>query len=103
MRLGTWNVNSLKVRLPQVLDWLPRAGLDIACLQETKLQDTEFPFDALKAAGYEALAAGQRTYNGVAIVSRRPGTDVVIDIPGFADTQKRVLAATFDDLRIVCL
>ena len=103
LRLGTWNVNSLKVRLPQLLDWLPRARLDIACLQETKTQDAEFPFDALKAAGCEALAAGQRTYNGVAIVSRRPGTDVVTAIPGFEDPQKRVLAATFDDLRVICV
>jgi exodeoxyribonuclease-3 len=103
LRLGTWNVNSLKVRLPQLLDWLPRAGLDIACLQETKVQDADFPFDTLRAAGYEALAAGQKTYNGVAIVSRRPGTDVVTAIPGFDDPQKRVLAATFDDLRVICL
>jgi exodeoxyribonuclease-3 len=103
MKIGTWNVNSLKVRLPQLLDWLPRAGLDIACLQETKTQDAEFPFDILRAAGYEALAAGQKTYNGVAIVSRQPGTDVVTGIPGFDDPQKRVLAATFDDLRVVCL
>ena len=103
VKIATWNVNSLKVRLPQLLDWLPRVGLDIVCLQETKLQDADFPFDALKTAGYEALAAGQRTYNGVAIVSRRPGKDVVIAIPGFDDPQKRVLAATFNDLRIVCL
>jgi exodeoxyribonuclease-3 len=103
VKIGTWNVNSLKVRLPQVLDWLPRAGLDIACLQETKLQDADFPFDALKAAGYEVLAAGQRTYNGVAIVSRRTGTDSVTGIPGLDDAQKRVLAATFDDVRVVCL
>lgn len=103
MKIGTWNVNSLKVRLSQLLDWLPRAGLDIVCLQETKTQDTDFPFDALKAVGYQALAAGQKTYNGVAIVSRWPGTDVVTALPGFADPQKRVLAATFGDLRVVCL
>jgi exodeoxyribonuclease III len=103
MKIGTWNVNSLKVRLPQLLDWLPRAGLDITCLQETKTQDADFPFDALKAAGYEALAAGQKTYNGVAIVARRPGTEVLSAIPGFDDPQKRVLAATFDDLRVICL
>jgi exodeoxyribonuclease-3 len=103
MKIATWNVNSLKVRLPQLLEWLPRAGLDIVCLQETKTQDTDFPFDALKSAGYEVLASGQKTYNGVAIVSRRPGTDVVTAIPGFDDPQKRVLAATFDELRVVCL
>lgn len=103
LRLGTWNVNSLKVRLPQVLDWLPRAGLDIACLQETKTQDADFPFEVLKAAGYEALAVGQKTYNGVAIVSRQPGTDLVTAIPGFDDPQKRVLAATFGDVRVICL
>lgn len=103
MKIGTWNVNSLKVRLPQVLDWLPRAGIDIACLQETKTQDADFPFEALKAAGYGALAAGQKTYNGVAIVSRQPGADVVTAIPGFDDPQKRVLAATFDGVRVICL
>ncbi len=102
-KIGTWNVNSLKVRLSQVLDWLHAAGIDIACLQETKLQDVAFPFDALKVAGYEALAAGQKTYNGVAIVSRRPGTEVVTAIPGFDDPQRRVLAATFDDVRVICL
>jgi exodeoxyribonuclease-3 len=103
MKLGTWNVNSIKVRLPQLIDWLPTAGLDIACLQETKTQDDGFPFDALKASGYLALTSGQKTYNGVAIVSRRPGTDVLTGIPGFADAQKRVLAATFNDLRVICL
>ncbi|MFO1206755.1 MAG: exodeoxyribonuclease III [Burkholderiales bacterium] len=103
LRIATWNVNSLKVRLSQVLDWLPAAGIDIACLQETKLQDFDFPFEALQAVGYQALAAGQKTYNGVAIVSRRPGTDVVTAIPGCDDAQKRVLAATFDDVRVICL
>jgi exodeoxyribonuclease-3 len=103
MKIGTWNVNSLKVRLTQLLDWLPKAGVDIVCLQETKTQDADFPFDALKAAGYEVLASGQKAYNRVAIVSRGPGTDVVTSVPGFPDVQKRVLAATFDDVRVICL
>jgi exodeoxyribonuclease-3 len=103
MKLATWNVNSLKVRLPYLLDWLRKVDPDITCLQETKTQDGDFPFEALAQAGYEVLASGQRTYNGVAIVSRGKGADVLTAIPGYADEQKRVLAATFGDVRIVCL
>ncbi len=103
MKLATWNVNSLKVRLPHLLDWLRKVDPDITCLQETKTQDGDFPFEALAQAGYEVLASGQRTYNGVAIVSRGKGADVLTAIPGYSDEQKRVLAATFGDVRIVCL
>jgi exodeoxyribonuclease-3 len=103
MRLVTWNVNSLKVRLPQVLDWLAAHAPDVVCLQETKLEDANFPADALRAAGYEAAYAGQKTYNGVAILSRVPAQDVAAGIPGFADEQKRVLSATVDGVRVVCV
>ena len=103
MKLVTWNVNSLKVRLPQLLDWLAAHAPDVVCLQETKLADANFPADALRAAGYEAVFSGQKTYNGVAILSRRPAQDVAVGIPGFADEQKRVIAATVDGVRVVCV
>lgn len=103
MRLATWNVNSLKVRLPHLLDWLSRAAPDVVCLQETKLEDTAFPVAELRVAGYECAFSGQKTYNGVAILSRGPLADVGAGIPGYADEQKRVLAATVDGVRIVCV
>jgi len=103
MKLATWNVNSLKVRLPQVLDWLKLHQPDILCLQETKLEDANFPVPELQAAGYQALFSGQKTYNGVAILSRDAGRDALAEIPGFIDPQKRVLAATVGNLRVVCL
>ncbi len=96
MRIATWNVNSLTVRLPQVLAWLETNPVDALCLQELKLTDDKFPHDALKDAGYEAAAFGQKTYNGVAIVSRHPLRDVVRNIPAFEDEQARVIAATVD-------
>jgi exodeoxyribonuclease-3 len=102
MKLATWNVNSLKVRLPHLLDWLARQQPDAVCLQETKLEDAKFPFAELKAAGYEAVHSGQKTYNGVAILSREPAVDVRAGMPGFDDEQKRVIAATLGDTRIVC-
>lgn len=102
MKLATWNVNSLNVRLPHVLDWLAANQPDVLCLQETKLEDAKFPFDAFTAAGYQAVHAGQKTYNGVAIVSKHPLQDVAINLPGFADEQKRLIAATVNGIRIVC-
>jgi exodeoxyribonuclease-3 len=96
MKIATWNVNSLSVRLPQVLAWLAANPVDALCLQELKLTDDKFPHDALQAAGYEAAAFGQKTYNGVAILSRHPLRDVVRNIPGFGDEQARVIAATLD-------
>ena len=96
MKIATWNVNSLTVRLPQVLAWLETNPVDALCLQELKLTDDKFPHDALKDAGYEAAAFGQKTYNGVAIVSRHPLRDVVRNIPAFEDEQARVIAATVD-------
>ena len=103
MKLATWNVNSLKVRLPQVLDWLAINPVEVLCLQETKQQDADFPQDALLEAGYHSVFTGQKTYNGVAILSRIPVSEVQIGIPDYADEQKRVLAATVGDLRVVCI
>ena len=103
MRLATWNVNSLKVRLPHVLDWLATADCDVLCLQETKLTDDKFPVTELESAGYQVSFSGQKTYNGVAILSRLPMHDVVSGIPGYADLQKRVIAATIDGVRVVCV
>jgi exodeoxyribonuclease III len=101
MKLATWNVNSLKVRLPHVLDWLGREQPDALCLQETKLEDHNFPFEAITGAGYQALHAGQRAYNGVALLSREPAAEVVSAIPSFATEEKRVLAATLNGVRVV--
>jgi len=103
MKIVTWNVNSLKVRLPQVLDWLKIHQPDALCLQELKLEDQNFPRAEIEAAGYHAAFSGQKTYNGVAILSREPAQDVSLGIPGYADEQKRVLAATLDGVRIVCV
>ncbi|MGP1629688.1 MAG: exodeoxyribonuclease III [Giesbergeria sp.] len=96
MQIATWNVNSLNVRLPQVLDWLAANPVDALCLQELKLTDDKFPHEALREVGYEAAAFGQKTYNGVAILSRSPLRDVVRNVPGSQDTQARVIAGTLD-------
>ncbi len=101
MKIAAWNVNSLKVRLPQLLDFLATRQPDALCLQETKLTDDKFPQAEIEAAGYRVVFAGQKTYNGVALVSRTPASDVQIGIPGFADEQKRVIAATVDGVRLV--
>jgi len=103
MRIATWNVNSLKVRLPHVLDWLAKHQPDALCLQETKLEDGNFPAEAIKAAGYHAVYSGQKTYNGVAILTRAPAVDVHMGIPGLDDPQRRVIAATCGDTRVVCV
>ncbi|MCX7672009.1 MAG: exodeoxyribonuclease III [Thiobacillaceae bacterium] len=103
MRLATWNVNSLKVRLPHLLEWAAERQPDIVCLQETKLEDAAFPRAEIEAAGYCVLYAGQKTYNGVALLTRTEAIEPLTGIPGFADEQKRVLAATVDGLRVVCL
>ena len=102
MKIATWNVNSLKMRLPHVVDWLARNQPDVLCLQELKLDDSQFPIDALVEAGYSAIFAGQKTYNGVAILSRLPITEVVKNNPRFEDEQQRILAATIDGIRFVC-
>ena len=103
MRLATWNVNSLRVRLPQVLDWLQEHQPDVLCLQETKLADANFPEHAIRAAGYHAFYSGQKTYNGVAILTKAPANGALAAIPDFSDPQKRVLAANIHQVRVVCL
>jgi len=100
MKVATWNVNSLRVRLPQLLGWLAAHSPDAICLQETKCEDATFPAAELAAAGYCSVHNGQRTYNGVAILSRRQGSGVCRGIPRFADEQSRVIAADFDGVRI---
>jgi len=102
MKIATWNVNSLKVRLPHVLDWLADAQPDALCLQETKTEDGGFPFAPLAEAGYQAIHNGQKTYNGVAILTRGATQDTVRDLPGFDDPQKRLITATVDGVRLVC-
>lgn len=103
MKIATWNVNSLKVRLPQVLDWLTTNQPDIIGLQETKLTDDNFPVEPLRALGYHLAYAGQPTYNGVAVLSKQPISDVVTDLPGLDDPQRRVLAVTTGDIRFINL
>ncbi|MCB1901028.1 MAG: exodeoxyribonuclease III [Rhodocyclaceae bacterium] len=102
MKIATWNVNSLKVRLPHVLDWLAVQQPDALCLQELKLEDKAFPAAELEQAGYKAIFLGQKTYNGVAILSRIAAEDVTLNIPGFEDDQKRLIAATIGDVRVIC-
>lgn len=103
LKIASWNVNSLNVRLPHVLAWTDVARPDVLALQETKLTDDRFPADELEAAGYQSVFSGQKTYNGVAILSREPAVDVVKDIPGLDDPQRRILAATVGGVRIVDL
>lgn len=99
MKIATWNVNSLKVRLPQVLDWLEQCPVDVLALQETKLTDDNFPVEAIQAAGYQVVFHGQKTYNGVAILARQALQD---SWTGLSDGQARVITATVGDLRIIC-
>ena len=101
MKLATWNVNSLKVRLPHLLEWLAADRPDVVCLQELKLEDHNFPAAALVEAGYESVFAGQKTYNGVAILSRLPIVAVGSGIPGLDDPQKRVITADVGGVRVV--
>ena len=103
MKLATWNVNSLKVRLPHVLEFLDRHKPDALCLQELKLEDANFPLAAINAAGYQAVYSGQKTYNGVAILSPTAAADVSAGIPGLEDPQRRVIAATVNGVRVVCV
>ncbi|MGH8505466.1 MAG: exodeoxyribonuclease III [Stenotrophobium sp.] len=101
MKIATWNVNSLRVRLPHLLDWLAAAQPDVLGLQELKLTDDLFPHDELRTAGYHAVCNGQKTYNGVALLSRHELHDVTRDIPGLDDEQKRVIAATVNGVRVI--
>lgn len=103
MRIATWNVNSLNVRLPHVLAWLEDNPVDVLTLQELKLNNDKFPAKELKHAGYHAIGNGQPTYNGVAILARTEISDPAYDIPGFADEQKRVIAGTVNGVRVMCV
>ena len=102
MKIATWNVNSLKVRLPHLLQWLEANPVDVLCLQETKLTDDKFPCAEISAAGYQVAFSGQKTYNGVAILSKHPIADVVKNNPRYPDEQQRIIAATIEGMRIVC-
>lgn len=103
MKIASWNVNSLKVRLPHLQQWCGDDAPDILALQETKLEDAAFPAQAIQDLGYHGVFSGQRTYNGVAILARAPISDVVTEVAGLDDPQRRFLAATIGDLRIVDL
>lgn len=104
-KIATWNVNSLKVRLQHVLEWLKTAQPDVLALQEIKLQNDDFPYDHFREAGYHAIASGQKTYNGVAILSKQPGRKetIVTDFPAYPDEQRRILGIEFNDIFILNL
>ncbi len=103
MKIASWNVNSLRVRLPQVLDWLRDNPVDVLALQETKTVDEDFPVEAIRQAGYHVEYSGQKSYNGVAVLTRQPGSDVRAGIEGLDDPQRRILAVTVDDVRVLNL
>ncbi len=103
MKIATWNVNSLKVRLPHVMEWLSAHGPDVLVLQEIKQTTDAFPADELTEAGYRSIASGQKTYNGVAVLARDEPVDPVTDFPAFEDPQRRILACTIDGIRVVNL
>ena len=106
MKLATWNVNSLNIRLPRLIAWLAAETPDVVCLQETKTEDAKFPRMEIEAAGYAACFSGQRTYNGVALLVRAGSgepSDIVTALPDFDDPQKRVIAATIGGRRVVCV
>lgn len=103
LKIATWNVNSLRVRLPQLAEWVATAQPDVIALQETKLPDADFPVEEIRTLGYEVAYAGQRTYNGVAVLSRAPLSVVATDIPDFPDEQRRVLAVDTAGIRVIDL
>jgi len=100
MRVASWNVNSIRVRLPQVLDWLAASKPDVLALQETKSLDESFPGPDLESAGYHVICSGQKTYNGVALLSRQRPTEIITDLHGFDDPQRRLIAASLGALRV---
>jgi exodeoxyribonuclease-3 len=102
MKLASWNVNSLKVRLPHLLDWLAVQQADVLCLQETKLEDANFPRAEIGSAGYQVVFSGQKTYNGVALLAKAEIHDVICGNPYFPDAQKRLIAATVAGIRVIC-
>jgi len=101
MKIATWNVNSLRVRMPHLNDWLSANPVDVVALQETKLPDLDFPAGEMHGVGLQCVFNGQKSYNGVAIIARPVLEDVVIGIPGYTDTQCRVIAATVGGVRII--
>ncbi|MGB8842780.1 MAG: exodeoxyribonuclease III [Aliidongia sp.] len=104
MKIATWNVNSVKARLPNVLAWLDSAKPDVVCLQEIKCQTADFPELEFRAAGYHAVVQGQKSYNGVAILSREPARDALIGLPGDPeDAQARYVEASFGDIRVASI
>ena len=103
MKIATWTVNSMNVRLPHVLEWLQNHEPDVLVLQEIKQLTEKFPAEALREIGYHSIASGQKTYNGVAVISKRPASDPVTDFPGFEDPQRRILASTVDGVRVINL
>jgi exodeoxyribonuclease III len=103
LKIATWNVNSLNVRLGHVANWLTVHRPDVLCLQETKLANERFPHSDLEALGYHVAFDGQKTYNGVAIVSRTPPQEIACGIPYFPDQQKRYIAATIEGVRVICV
>jgi exodeoxyribonuclease-3 len=103
MKIATWNVNSLKVRLPHVLEWIAANEPDVLVLQEIKQVTEAFPAEELATAGYHGIASGQKTYNGVAVLSKSAAQDPVTDFPGFDDPQRRILASTVNGVRIINL
>ena len=103
MKIATWNVNSLKVRLPQVLEWLDAHSPDVLVLQEIKQVTEMFPADEIAEAGYKGIASGQKTYNGVAVIAKDEPQDPITDFPGFDDPQRRILATTINDVRVINL
>lgn len=103
LKIASWNVNSLKVRLEQVLDWMETRQIDILALQETKLIDEHFPKDVFLSKNYHVAYSGQKTYNGVACISRLPITDLITDVPLYEDPQRRILAMTIGNIRLINL
>ena len=105
IQLATWNVNSLKVRLPHVIDWLQAHPIDVLCLQETKLIDADFPKETFQELGYNAVYSGQKTYNGVAILTKEKSqltcSDLITDLPDFVDPQRRIMSLVINDIRVI--
>lgn len=101
MKIVTWNVNSLRVRLPHVLSWLKKHEPDVLCLQETKLTDADFPENEIKDVGYEVIFSGQKTYNGVATLSKSKASNIITDLPNQNDPERRLLVTTLNGIRIL--
>ena len=103
MKIATWNVNSMNVRQPHVVEWLQNHEPDVLVLQEIKQVTEKFPSEVLLELGYHSIASGQKTYNGVAVISKTPPVDPVYDFPSLEDPQRRILASTIGDVRVVDL